>query len=119
MMKVSLALAAIALTAGLASAEQPTPQSDPTFGLPTQTTVGKDLSKDHPATIKDYGTAAGAAAAGRERRAERGTGVATGFVAAGLGLAVLGLFVRKRSHHDPHDHSDDDDDSRSGGSSEI
>lgn len=34
-------------------------------------------------------------------RREEGKGVATGFIAAGLGLALLGLFVRRRHHGGP------------------
>lgn len=148
MKTASLALAALAVMTTAAMAEQPR-KDDPSLGRPTRVErssnktdygadrrvktgtdqtyntgptgadVGKDLSKDQPATLKDYGTAAaGSDAAAREPRA-RGTGVATGFVAAGIGLAVLGLFVRKRTHRYPYDDSDDEGGRRRGYDKEI
>lgn len=69
--------------------------------------VGKDTS--HPYTS---GQQARTVTPQRERRGA-GTGVATGFVAAGVGLALLGLFVRRRNRRHPDDpryHDDADDD---------
>lgn len=71
--------------------------------------TGESVGKDQPAPVtgQDQGAAT---TAGANRAEARGTGVATGFVAAGLGLAILGLFVRRKGRHD------DDEDDYGGGS---
>jgi hypothetical protein len=137
-MKAAIAAAALVLTAGLAVAEsdqtmqqdqtqRPTisgqtdrtelaapressPQVAPPAGNEPATTKGDAYDADR--TVIDRSDAYGANA---ERRT-RGTGVATGFIAAGIGLALLGLFVRRRNRHDHRfDRRDEDDIDRPGG----
>lgn len=73
--------------------------------------TGQDVGKDQPAPVTNQGR--NPADTARYDRAARGTGVATGFVAAGIGLAILGLFVRRRSRRD-YDEYDDEDEGGSG-----
>lgn len=75
--------------------------------------TGRQVGKDQPAPVSGADQNAAASDTARYDRAARGTGVATGFVAAGIGLAILGLFVRRRSRHD-YDEYDDDDEGPSG-----
>lgn len=70
--------------------------------------TGQQVGKDQPAPVSGQGQSPPADTA-RYDRATRGTGVATGFVAAGIGLAILGLFVRRRSRRDIDEYDDEDD----------
>jgi hypothetical protein len=115
--KAGVLTAALALTASLAAAQTETSQSgasDPgqsqqsgRHGYDTRPADQK-VRKDQPAPVKGADQKAAADTA-RYDRAARGTGVATGFVAAGIGLAILGLFVRRRSRRDWDEPGDDDE----------
>jgi len=112
-------LAALALGAGLTLAQNGTtgPQqesradqgqtqtrrADQTYNTRREgQNVGKDTS--HPYTSGQQARTI----TPRRDRGGAGTGVATGFVAAGVGLALLGLFVRRRNRRHPDDPRYDD-----------
>lgn len=125
-------------TQGAGSSQQDTYSSpgtpSDTSNSRTHTDLGADR-RDKSGTDQGYNTGATGSAVGRDRgtvnrsdidranadrdvargdRGARGTGVATGFVAAGIGLALLGLFVRRRNRR--YDRYDDYSD-RPGGTS--
>jgi hypothetical protein len=130
MKRLSLALAVLAMTTGLALAQDNnTPQSGSSSDRSMSTDRNRtDLGAprgDKAGTDQRYNTGATGSEVGRDRdtvtttdidndrdmNADRkGTGVATGFVAAGIGLALLGLFVRRRNRR--YGHYDDDDTTR-------
>ena len=141
MKKAMMMLAALALTAGVA-AEQGDTQSptQATNGQAIQDRGGTgartDLGaprNDKSGTDQTYNTGATVANVGKDNpdtykpmnanadvergNGTRGTGVATGFVAAGIGLALLGLFVRRRHHHGYGDYDAEDRHDRPGGPS--
>lgn len=61
-------------------------------------------------TYKDRGTNVASSAAQYDGPADgrSGAGMATGFVAGGLGLALIGLFVKRNGRH-PDDHFDEEE----------
>lgn len=130
MKTLSLAIAALALSAGMAAAQgSPTSSGErpETSGSRTTTDLGADRT-DKSGTEQGYNTGRagedvgaqrsinqaetmrtdGSDTAYTDRRATGGrrSGVATGFIAAGFGLALLGLFARRRARH-PDDRYDD------------
>ncbi len=140
MKTVLMALASVVLAAALSAAEGGRPrqadQAQP--GTPTQqekpgtaTDYGANRL-DKRGTDQTYNTGRTGQSVGTDtqntykngqasqpipqtrRRGAAGTGVATGFVAAGVGLALLGLFVRRRNRRHPDDPDYDDDDRRTG-----
>lgn len=119
MKAVMTALASLAMAAGLAAAQGQSQQGQAQPGTRTdygtsrlqkrgsdQTyntgSTGQNVGKDNQPQTYTNGQAAQPIPQ-RRRRAAPGTGVASGFVAAGVGLALLGLFVRKRTRNHPDD----------------
>lgn len=100
----ALALSVLAAAAPRAAAQTETVQtsSESVPGRPSGSEVGKEVYKSGQHTATGVAPQVPANAADVNRGA-RGTSVATGFVAAGVGLAILGLFVRKRGRHEFRD----------------
>ena len=91
-MKEVLITAALIFTSGLAAAQSQTsitspPQVAPPAGADPSTAKSDVYTADRPDSVVLPNRA--------DRRAKE-TGVATGFIAAGVGLALMGLFVRRR-----------------------
>ena len=130
MKALTLALAALAFAAGSATAQSdqrsaPNENSQPSGSVQGAQSPGSTRSDrmDKTGTHQTYDTGATGSQVGKDPgavpaakdtartddyasdvpREDRGTGVATGFIAAGLGLAILGLFVRRRSRRHPRD----------------
>ena len=109
MKRLSLALAVLGLMCGLATAQNNvSPRSDiedqrATSDRDTQRGAVKATDVDEAQTQR----AADREIEDRDLTAGKGTGVATGFVAAGIGLALLGLFVRRRNRRHGHYHDED------------
>lgn len=104
MRRLTLAAAALALTAGLAAAQTESADrmdkqgSNQTYNSgPLESGVGGDRAHATREQNRDASRAGAYDAPGRD--SDKGKGVATGFIAAGLGLALLGLFVRRRRTH--------------------